>query len=129
MTNLLSSSPFTKYLLVTNVASSGAIDFFGDFLTQKLIEKSESNDWKRNSRMGFVGLVLGLPLHYWYVNLDKWIPKNGVRQIAKKVILDVSIASPFCIVVFYVGMSIHKRYEGSFSGDERSMPHTIIKGL
>lgn len=101
--HFLSSPPFTKYLLVTNVLAGGAMDFCGDLITQKRVEKAESTNWNRSRRMVTVSLALGVPAHYWYVNLDRWFPLKTSRHIIRKVILDTFGAGPFFITGFYLG--------------------------
>lgn len=105
---VLVSPPFTKYLLGTNVLFGGAIDFFGDFVTQRIIEKSESTNWERSRRMVAVSLSLGVPAHYWYLNLDKWFPLHSGRHIAKKILLDTFGGGPFFIAGFFLGKLQHR---------------------
>ena len=100
---ILVSPPFTKYLLATNVLFGGAIDFLGDFVAQRKIEKVESMNWERSGRMVTMGVVLGVPAHYWYLRLDRWFPLNTRRHIGRKILLDSLLASPFFITGFFVG--------------------------
>ena len=100
---LLSSPPFTKYLFFTNVIASGVIDSAGDLVTQKGLERAERNDWYRTGRMGFMGLTLGIPYHYWYIYLDRWYPSQRAAHIGSKVLLDIFISGPISIALFYIG--------------------------
>lgn len=103
---ILSSAPFTKYLLATNIVASVAIDACGDIIAQKLVEKSKSIDWQRNRRMMTVSMVLSIPNHYWYVNLlDKWFPLSSRQHVVKKVLLDTFVGGPIFFSAFYLGMS------------------------
>lgn len=103
--SLLGSAPFTKYLLVTNVLAGGAIDFCGDLLTQRGIEKAEATNWSRSRRMVTVSLMLGVPAHFWYISLDRWFPLRSSRHITKKVLLDILGAGPFFISAFFLGVT------------------------
>lgn len=98
---ILSSSPFTKYLLLTNVVVSGVIDFCGDVTAQRVVEKSKSTNWSRTRRMVTVSVVLCVPSHYWYIYLDRWFPLR--RHVLKKVLLDVFAAGPVILSAFYLG--------------------------
>ena len=100
---ILVSPPFTKYLLATNVLFGGAIDFCGDFVTQRMIERGESTNWARSGRMVTVSLALGVPAHYWYLSLDRWFPLHSGRHIAKKILLDKFGGGPFFIAGFFLG--------------------------
>lgn len=100
---ILSSAPFTKYLLATNMVASVAIDACGDMLAQKLVEKSKNIDWERNRRMMAVSMVLSIPNHYWYIYLDKWFPLSSRKHVVKKVLLDTFVGGPAYFVAFYLG--------------------------
>ncbi|KAL3269376.1 hypothetical protein HHI36_008446 [Cryptolaemus montrouzieri] len=69
---------FGKYLLFTNITSSGATMFFGDLLQQELEYQqgklSKRYDYGRLGRMLFIGLAVGPLHHYFYINLNKYIP-------------------------------------------------------
>ncbi len=101
---ILSSPPFTKYLLLTNVVTGGVIDLCGDLIAQKVVEKSASTDWKRTGRMITVSMVFSVPCHFWYIFLEKLLPLRTGKHIFKKVMLDTFIAGPFFLSGFYVGM-------------------------
>lgn len=107
---ILSSSPFTKYLLVTNVVVGGVIDLCGDVIAQRVVEKSECTNWKRTARMVTVSIVLCVPGHYWYVYLDRWFPLRTSLHVVKKVLLDVFAAGPFFLSAFYLGIIIVSLY-------------------
>lgn len=106
---ILSSAPFTKHLLLTNVAAGCLLDSFGDSLTQRLVEHVEQYDWKRTARMGIVGLVFAPPYHYWYLYLERKFPTRTWRHMGGKVGLDIFIAGPICIALFYLGINISNR--------------------
>lgn len=54
-------------------------------------------------RLFLIGLGLGPALHFWYKFLDKRLPGANALSVAKKVFLDISIASPICIAYFFIG--------------------------
>ena len=103
---ILSSSLFTKYLLTTNIVVGAGIDFYGDVLAQKLVEKAERTNWSRTGRMICVSTVLTVPNHYWYISLDRWFPSRTGRYLTLKVLLDVFVAGPVFLAAFYVGMCL-----------------------
>ena len=102
---ILLSSPFTKYLLLTNIAVGAFLDGSGDGLTQKLVEHTEKYDWKRTLRMVTIGMLFSPPFHYWYLFLEKWYPKRTLRHMVKKVGLDIFMVGPITIALFYLGMN------------------------
>lgn len=102
---ILSSSPFTKYLLVTNIVVGAGIDFYGDVIAQRVVEKAERTNWNRTGRMMCVSTALTVPTHYWYIGLDRWFPLRTGRYLALKVLLDVFAAGPVFLAAFYVGLS------------------------
>ena len=53
-----------------------------------------------------VGLSQGPPHHYWYVYLDKWLPKKTTRTIVTKILADQFIAAPFFAITFIFGMGL-----------------------
>ena len=93
----------SKYFLLTNVLFAGAIDYCGDTITQKAIEKSQSNDWSRTGRMGVMGMVTAVPFHYWYILLDKLFPKTTSSHVLAKVVIDAAISGPLYVAGFYLG--------------------------
>jgi hypothetical protein len=101
---ILSSTPFTKYLFVTNVVVGGAIDFCGDLLAQRVVERSDSTNWKRTCRMAAMGMVLTMPCHFWYLYLDKWFPLRTRAHVIRKVLLDGFVAGPPLLSAFFLGM-------------------------
>ena len=57
-------------------------------------------------RMFAVGLSQGPPHHYWYLWLDKMLPKTDLRTVALKILADQIFAAPFFACTFLVGMGI-----------------------
>ena len=53
-----------------------------------------------------VGLSQGPPHHYWYLWLDKMLPKTDLRTVALKIVADQIFAAPFFACTFLVGMGI-----------------------
>lgn len=101
---LLESKAMTRYLLLTNVVSGVVVDASGDFIVQRMIERSANPyDYPRTARMATVGVSLTVPDHYWYKYLDKRFPSRSARTITVKVVLDCAIMGPVNIVLFYLG--------------------------
>jgi len=88
----------TRNMLVTNTATSAVLFTSGDVIQQR-IEKSMGQknryDFTRSGRMFLVGLSQGPPHHFWYIYLDKWLPKKTLRTVVLKILADQFIAAPF----------------------------------
>lgn len=56
--------------------------------------------------MGTIGLLQGFPNHAWYLWLDRFLPGKSLAIVAKKVLADQLIASPFFSSTFFVGASL-----------------------
>lgn len=56
--------------------------------------------------MCLVGLSQGPPHHYWYLWLDKWLPKRDLRTVALKIVADQLVAAPFFAITFFFGMGV-----------------------
>lgn len=106
----LTESMFKKYLLTTNIVSSGILMSMGDALSQyverKNVIKDESNqkfniDWSRNGKMFLVGALQGPLHHYFYGWLDRKFIGTSVKYTGIKILFDQTIMSPLCIVLFF----------------------------
>lgn len=53
-----------------------------------------------------VGALLGPLHHYYYLGIDKLIPKVSVKTVLVKILCDQTIAGPLTIVCFYYGMGL-----------------------
>lgn len=51
-----------------------------------------------------VGTVLGTFYHFYYTNLERFIPKVTVKTTAIKILLDQTLVSPVTLFTFYCGM-------------------------
>jgi len=97
--------------LTTNTLTCGALLTVGDVIQQR-IEKAmgkESNhkhDVARTGRMFLVGLSQGPPHHYWYIWLDKYLPKRNLRTVGLKILADQFLAAPFFAITFIFGMGL-----------------------
>ena len=94
---------FSRYLLLTNIALSGATDGAGDILEQRTVERSRAHDWPRTARMAIIGLAFGPLDHYWYRLLDRYLPGRTPRLVVAKVMADMVLMGPVSIVLFYLG--------------------------
>ncbi|RZF44263.1 hypothetical protein LSTR_LSTR006813 [Laodelphax striatellus] len=102
---------FSKYLVATNVITSGLLMGIGDAAEQEIeirreIHPTGTFDWVRIRDMTIVGFVIGGPQHYLYEYMDKFLPGTSGRTIVKKIALDQSIVSPVCIFLFFVGLGV-----------------------
>ncbi|CAG9863180.1 unnamed protein product [Phyllotreta striolata] len=98
-----------KYLLTTNIVSSGVLMFIGDIAQQEIEYRQHTlekrYDYGRLTRMFLVGLVLGPIHHYYYLWIAKKWPARTTKIITWKIGLDQFIMSPICIGAFFYGMS------------------------
>uniref|UniRef100_A0A1L8D944 Putative conserved plasma membrane protein n=1 Tax=Nyssomyia neivai TaxID=330878 RepID=A0A1L8D944_9DIPT len=103
-------SLFGKYLLVTNTISSGFLMGFGDIMSQEIEYRTnllqKRYDWKRIGQMFLVGCLAGPFHHFFYKWMDHILPKADVVTSAKKIFLDQTIFSPFCIITFFYSAGI-----------------------
>merc|ERR1712212_1212020 len=60
-----------------------------------------THDLNRSGRMFAVGLSQGPPHHYWYVWLDKVLPKTDLKTVADQI-----FAAPFFAITFFFGMGV-----------------------
>lgn len=99
---------FSKYLLLTNAVVSVFLDGAGDFLQQRLIERTPVHDWDRTRRMATIGLILAPPDHYYYSWLDRRYPGKDARTLAKKLLLDELTIGIWDNVIFFGGKCLAK---------------------
>lgn len=57
-------------------------------------------------RMFIIGTILGPLHHYYYIYLDKLLPKTNLKTVLQKIVCDQMIASPGTIVCFFYGMGL-----------------------
>ncbi|XP_050343151.1 mpv17-like protein 2 [Nymphalis io] len=99
---------FKKNLLITNSVSSGGFMLIGDLILQEIEFQSKilpkRYDWSRAGRMLLVGTLMGPMHHYYYIYLDKFLPKANLKTVAQKIMTDQLIASPLTILCFFYGM-------------------------
>ncbi|XP_078658510.1 mpv17-like protein 2 isoform X2 [Branchiostoma floridae x Branchiostoma belcheri] len=104
----LSKKLFGRYLLVTNVVSSGALLATGDIIQQTMElagnEQGQKRDWRRTGRMWVIGTMMGPFNHFWYKMLDFYLPGTTFSTITKKILSDQIVAAPFFASFFLIGM-------------------------
>lgn len=97
---------FGKYLLATNIISSGVLMAIGDLAAQEIryrrgtVEKREY-DWNRLGRMFIVGALQGPMHHYVYRWMDTVMPVQTLKNITRKILIDQFVMSPICILMFF----------------------------
>ena len=89
-------------LLLFNVCTSGVVYAAGDRLQQKF-EGKYIADKGRWGRMAGVGAPIGAMGHYWYLLLDRILPRITARSVTRKVLADMCIFGPVCLVTFFTG--------------------------
>ncbi|XP_075971147.1 mpv17-like protein 2 [Anticarsia gemmatalis] len=104
---------FKRTLLFTNSITSGGCMVLGDIAQQEFEYRSHllpyRYDWGRAARMFIVGTLMGPLHHYYYLYLDKLIPKVNVKTVFIKIACDQAIASPLTLLGFFYGMGVLER--------------------
>jgi len=108
------SKPFIQRhsnTVTTNTLTCGALLSVGDVIQQRLEkamgkQTNNKHDTTRTGRMFVVGLTQGPPHHYWYIWLDKWLPKRNMRTVGLKILADQFLAAPFFAITFIFGMGL-----------------------
>lgn len=91
----------TAQPILTKTLTSVVLFTAGDVMAQRLEKGSFAGlDGARLVRQGAWGALFTPLAHYWYLNLDRWVPGAGVNVVAKKVVLDQLTWTPFINVVF-----------------------------
>ncbi|XP_076266748.1 mpv17-like protein 2 [Rhynchophorus ferrugineus] len=106
----INSLVFGKYLLHTNIISSGVLMWLGDICEQEIEYRrgklTKRYDYGRMLRMFVVGLGLGPIHHYYYLYIARVMPKRDLTTVTKKIALDQFIMSPLCIATFFYSMGL-----------------------
>ncbi|XP_066246159.1 mpv17-like protein 2 [Euwallacea similis] len=101
---------FGKYLLHTNIISSGVLMWLGDLCQQEIEYRQRKilkrYDYGRMTRMFIVGLGLGPIHHYYYLYIAKIMPKRDLSTVFIKIGLDQFFMSPVCIAAFFYSMGM-----------------------
>lgn len=104
---------FGRYVWITNTVSGGILLSVGDFIQQNIEHKEnpkrkqqQKYDLERSGHMMIVGLGLGWTHNFWYTFLDRVLPGAALMTVAKKVILDQTISSPFSNWFFFMGCGL-----------------------
>lgn len=96
---------FGKYLLHTNIISSGVLMLLGDLMSQEIEYRKglikERYDWVRSSKMFLVGTIQGPIHHYFYGWLDRKYVGATLKITTIKILYDQFIMSPVCIAAFF----------------------------
>lgn len=98
---------FGKYLLATNIISSGVLMSIGDLMSQEIEYRNGTStitkryDWKRNAKMFIVGAAQGPLHHYFYGWLDRAYLGATIKTTTIKILYDQLIMSPVCIAAFF----------------------------
>jgi len=110
------SKPFIQRhgnTLTTNTVTCGILLGAGDMIQQRLEKamgkKTDAHthfDGARTGRMFLVGLSQGPPHHYWYIWLDKLLPKRNLKTVGMKILADQFFAAPFFAITFIFGMGL-----------------------
>ncbi|XP_054459490.1 mpv17-like protein 2 [Anoplopoma fimbria] len=99
----------SRNLLLTNTLSGGVLFSLGDILQQSwenLKKPGRKQDWRRTGCMFTVGCSAGPLLHYWYIWLDGAFVGKALKTVAKKVLVDQVVASPFLGLWYFGGMGL-----------------------
>ncbi|XP_026328480.1 PXMP2/4 family protein 4-like isoform X2 [Hyposmocoma kahamanoa] len=101
---------FHENLLMTNSLTSGFFMAIGDLIIQEIEFRngllSEKYNWARATQMLIVGGMLGPMHHYYYIKLDKLIPKVNLKTVFIKIAADQFVCAPLTILFFFFGMGV-----------------------
>lgn len=108
------SERYRKHYVHKNCESSDNIITASE-RDKKIIENSNlplyEHNYTRTKNMMIVGLLQG-PFHHWfYMILDDILPGKSAKSVVKKICLDQSIASPICLMIFFVGLGILEHHK------------------
>ncbi|XP_037302546.1 mpv17-like protein 2 [Manduca sexta] len=113
---------FKKNLLLTNSLTSGGFLAIGDLIQQEIEFQSkilpERYDWLRAARVFIVGTLMGPMHHYYYIYLDKILPKANFKTVFTKILCDQAVVSPLTILCYFYGMGILENKSLEESKDE-----------
>lgn len=59
-----------------------------------------------SARMLLVGGMLGPMHHYYYIQLDKLLPKVNLKTVFLKIAADQCVCAPLTILFFFYGMGV-----------------------
>ena len=83
--------------------TSGVLTGTGDVIAQQLIEKVDTHDLRRNTKMACLGLFFTGPAQFkMYLTVDKLWPLSDRRSIVKKVVATQLLWAPFIIGSIFV---------------------------
>ncbi|XP_062875178.1 mpv17-like protein [Trichomycterus rosablanca] len=116
---------------IGNVTLYGCLFAGGDFLHQCVAHRgSRDLDLKRTRNVGLVAFCFhGNFNYFWLRALESRFPGKSVGMIARKLVLDQSLASPLATSVFYTGVSALEGKEDIFEDWREKFFNTYKTGL
>ncbi|XP_030243427.1 mpv17-like protein isoform X2 [Drosophila navojoa] len=124
MSRLIASarSAFRRHPFVTNSAIYGSLyvaaEFSQQYVSKRWLapEQREDIDYATVGRYAVMGTTLYAPsLYAWYKWLDGTFPGTLKTTIIKKLVLDQFVLTPYCLTLFYTGMSLMEGAEDPFA--------------
>lgn len=83
---------FGKYLLLTNTVSSGILMYVGEYAAQRIQLRENFNenliDKEKMKQLAVVGISQGPLHHYTYEWMERLLPGNAPKTVAKKILSD-----------------------------------------
>jgi len=95
-------------LLLSNTAICVVMSGLGDIVLQRVQSSKKLYDPKRTLHLSLTGFTVGPICHFWYQLMEKRLPGKTLSVIAKKVVLDQILFSPFCLSVFFLTLGLLK---------------------
>lgn len=82
-------------------------------------------------RMFAVGISQGPPHHYWYLMLDRFLPKRDLRTVMLKILADQIFAAPFFAITFFFGMGVleDKRMSECWNEFKKKFPTVYLVNM
>ncbi|XP_034109622.1 mpv17-like protein isoform X1 [Drosophila albomicans] len=122
---------FKRHPFVTNSAIYGSLyvgaEFSQQYVSKRWLatpEQREDIDYTTVGRYAVMGTAIYAPtLYAWYKWLDGTFPGTLKKTIVKKLLLDQFILTPYCLTLFYTGMSLMEGSDDIFQElREKFMP-------
>ncbi|XP_017841344.1 mpv17-like protein isoform X1 [Drosophila busckii] len=128
-------SVFQRHPFVTNSVIYGSLYVGAEFSQQYISKrwlppaaKREDIDYATVGRYAVMGTAIYAPtLYAWYKWLDRTFPGTLKLTIAKKLVLDQFILTPYCLTLFYAGMSLMEGSDDIFLELREKFVPTFIR--
>ncbi|XP_023164391.1 mpv17-like protein isoform X2 [Drosophila hydei] len=127
-------SVFRRHPFVANSAIYGSLyvaaEFSQQYVSKRWLapEQREDIDYATVGRYAVMGTTLYAPsLYAWYKWLDGTFPGTLKTTILKKLVLDQFVLTPYCLTLFFTGMSLMEGAEHPFEELREKFVPTFLR--